>query len=134
MSKDKKGRHKLAGEAMADAMVEWAHLMYNHATAKRILKALVARICSRIDEYIPVKETRKDMTEYELNRSLSSAVLKEKRKGYMLAVSRKELEENTDKHVVKVKELGLYSRKTVDCDVRRLLFKYLDRIEEEKNE
>ena len=36
---------------MADAVIEWAHLMYQKDTAKRVLNALIERLSERIREF-----------------------------------------------------------------------------------
>ena len=44
-------RAKEAGYKMADALVEWVHLMYQRDTAKRVLNALIERLSERIEEF-----------------------------------------------------------------------------------
>ena len=40
-----------AGERMADALLEWAHMMYNQATARRVLTALISRLRKTMDVF-----------------------------------------------------------------------------------
>ena len=44
-------RSSKAGLAMADALIEWIHLMYQKDTARRILTALIKRLSVRIKEF-----------------------------------------------------------------------------------
>lgn len=49
-------RKKAAGEKMADSLIEWAHMMYNHKTAQGIIKAVIDRLSERFNEYVPIKK------------------------------------------------------------------------------
>ncbi len=49
-------RREKAGNLMTDALIEWAHMMYNHITAKQVIKFTIKRLQERMDEYVPVKE------------------------------------------------------------------------------
>lgn len=49
-------RKKKAGYQMADALIEWCHMMYNHKTAQGIIRAVIERLQKRIVEYVPVKQ------------------------------------------------------------------------------
>ena len=46
-----KSRSRKAGLEMADALIEWVHLMYQKDTAKRILTALIKRLSERVEEF-----------------------------------------------------------------------------------
>ena len=41
---------------MADSLIEWAHMMYNHNTAKGVIKSVITQLQKRVDEYIPIKK------------------------------------------------------------------------------
>jgi len=45
---------------MADALIEWCHMMYNHKTAQGVISAVIERLNKRVTEYIPVKENERD--------------------------------------------------------------------------
>ena len=44
-------RSQEAGYKMADALIEWVHLMYQHNTALHVIKALIERVSERIEEF-----------------------------------------------------------------------------------
>ena len=44
-------RGEKAGVKMADALVEWVHMMYQKATARRVLCALIERLSRRMGEF-----------------------------------------------------------------------------------
>lgn len=44
-------RREKAGCQMADALIEWIHMMYNRPTARGVLKALINRLEKRKDEF-----------------------------------------------------------------------------------
>lgn len=41
---------------MADALIEWAHMMYNHKTAQGVISACIERLSRRLDEYAPITD------------------------------------------------------------------------------
>jgi len=45
------GRAENAGKAMADSLIEFVHLMYQKATANRVLLSLIVRLQDRIKEF-----------------------------------------------------------------------------------
>ncbi len=49
--KDKLSRGQSAGRAMADALVEFIHLMYQKKTAKRVLTHMIAWLQFRAKEF-----------------------------------------------------------------------------------
>ena len=51
-----KTRGVKAGIHMADSLLEWAHLMYNHKTARRVIKAMIMHLKDNVDNYQPTKE------------------------------------------------------------------------------
>lgn len=51
-------RKKEAGILMADALIEWCHMMYNHNTAKGVIETVVKRLQERVIEYVPNKKIR----------------------------------------------------------------------------
>jgi len=48
-------RKEKAGVMMADSLIEWAHMMYNHNTAKGVIKSVINQLQKRLDEYVPIK-------------------------------------------------------------------------------
>uniref|UniRef100_A0A6M3IUP0 Uncharacterized protein n=1 Tax=viral metagenome TaxID=1070528 RepID=A0A6M3IUP0_9ZZZZ len=44
-------RRDKAGRQMADALIEFIHMMYQKDTAKGVLLALINRLCSRSSEF-----------------------------------------------------------------------------------
>jgi len=44
-------RGKKTGIMMADALIEWLHIMYNKVTAYRILNALIERLNDRKKDF-----------------------------------------------------------------------------------
>jgi len=42
---------KKRGVKMADALIEWLHMMYNKATALRVLNALIGRLNDRKKDF-----------------------------------------------------------------------------------
>jgi len=50
MSKDTM-RARTAGTGMADAIIEFVHLMYQKGTANRVLSALIAQLEKRKEEF-----------------------------------------------------------------------------------
>ena len=44
-----------AGVKMADAIIEFVHLMYQKETAKRVLSALISRLQNRLCEFDIIK-------------------------------------------------------------------------------
>ena len=44
-------RRTAAGEAMADSLIEWIHMMYQKQTARGVLKALIERLRERQGEF-----------------------------------------------------------------------------------
>lgn len=51
-------RRQQAGNQMADALIEWCHMMYNHQTAKGVINSVIQRLEKRVNEYVPVKQER----------------------------------------------------------------------------
>jgi hypothetical protein len=49
-------RKEKAGIMMADSLIEWAHMMYNHNTAKGVITSVIKQLQKRLGEYVPVKE------------------------------------------------------------------------------
>jgi len=49
-------RRQQAGIQMADALLEWCHMMYNHQTAKGVINSVIQRLEERVGEYKPVKQ------------------------------------------------------------------------------
>ena len=56
----KSARAKRAGLKMAEAVIEFLHLMYNHKTALRVLNAMIVRLDKARKEYVPVKKEKAD--------------------------------------------------------------------------
>ena len=52
-------RKEKAGIMMADSLIEWAHMMYNHNTAKGVIISVIKQLQKRLDEYIPIKRGQK---------------------------------------------------------------------------
>lgn len=46
---------------MADSLIEWAHMMYNHNTAKGVISSVIKQLQKRLflDEYAPKKKRKK---------------------------------------------------------------------------
>ena len=44
-------RGNSAGKGMADSLLEFIHLMYQKATARRVLRALIDRLNERLKEF-----------------------------------------------------------------------------------
>lgn len=44
-------RRRRAGEAMADSLIEWVHMMYQKQTARGLLAALIRRLTERSKEF-----------------------------------------------------------------------------------
>jgi len=61
-------RKEKAGYKMADALIEWAHMMYNHKTAQGVISAVIERLSKRLDEYVPVKAS--DQYRYKNERGI----------------------------------------------------------------
>ena len=51
MAVKKETRRVLAGKRMADALIEWIHMMYQKQTACGVLKALIERLRERQGEF-----------------------------------------------------------------------------------
>ena len=54
-------RKEKAGIMMADSLIEWAHMMYNHNTAKGVITFVIKQLQKRLDEYIPIKEVKNNV-------------------------------------------------------------------------
>jgi len=52
-------RKEKAGIMMADSLIEWAHMMYNHNTAKGVITSVIKQLQKRVDEYKPIKRGQK---------------------------------------------------------------------------
>ncbi len=48
-------RRKKAAKIMADALIEWLHMMYQLDTARGVLLSLIEELTNRLSEF-PVKE------------------------------------------------------------------------------
>ena len=45
-------RKEKAGKLMADALIEWANMMYNHKTSQDTIKFVIARLKERLPEFV----------------------------------------------------------------------------------
>ena len=49
-------RGEKAGIAMAEALLEFCHMMYNVNTSKRVIKAMINHLNKNLKEFKPVKQ------------------------------------------------------------------------------
>lgn len=51
-----KTRKEKAGKKMAEALLEWAHMMYNYRTARGVIQSLIFYLQEGLKEFVPIKK------------------------------------------------------------------------------